>query len=359
MSVMRIRRRSISGLTPAAAAALSAAAVVALSACGTGDAGTTTDDGRLRVTASFYPMQFLAEEIGGRNAEVSTLTKPGTEPHDLELSPRQTGDLADAGLIIYLKDMQPAVDEAIEQSGAEHVVEASEFTTLEKHGSEEDGHGHEEDGHAEDEHAEEGHAEDEHAEDGHAAEEEADGGHEGHDHGDEDGPDPHIWLDPVRYAEVAEGVGEAMAKADPDHAGAYEKNAAELADRLRKLDGQFAAGLENRRTDTFITTHAAFGYVADRYGLVQESIKGLSPESEPSAARMQELQDVAEADGVTTVFFETLVSDKTARTLAGDLDLKTDVLDPIEGVTDKSKGDDYFEIMEANLAALQRALGAT
>lgn len=346
---MRASRRSISGLTPAAAAALSAAAVLTLSACGDGDTGTTTEDGKLRVTTSFYPMQFLAEEIGGRHAEVDTLTKPGTEPHDLELSPRQTGDLADAGLIVYLKDMQPAVDEAIEQSGAEHVVEASEFTTLENHGTEEDGHDH---GHEGDEHAEDEHAEDEHAE------EEADGGHEGHDHGGEDGADPHIWLDPVRYAEVAEGVGKAMAEADPDHAAAYQKNAAELADRLHKLDAAFAAGLENRRTDTFITTHAAFGYIADRYGLVQESIKGVSPESEPSAARMQQLQDIAEDDGVTTVFFETLVSDKTARTLAGDLGLETDVLDPIEGVTDKSKGDDYFEIMDANLAALQNALGA-
>ncbi|AUH45135.1 zinc ABC transporter substrate-binding protein [Streptomyces sp. CMB-StM0423] len=318
---------------------MSAAALLALSACGDGASGTTTEDGRLRVTASFYPMQFLAEEIGGENAEVSTLTKPGTEPHDLELSPRQTGDLADAGLIVYLKDMQPAVDEAIEQSGAEHVVEASEFTSLEKHGGEEEG-----DGHAQD--------------DGGHAEEEADGGHEGHGHGGEGGTDPHIWLDPVRYAEVAEGVGKAMAEADPDHAKAYEKNAAELADRLRQLDGKFAAGLENRGTDTFITTHAAFGYIADRYGLVQESIKGLSPESEPSAARMQQLQDIAADDGVTTVFFETLVSDKTARTLAGDLGLETDVLDPIEGVTDKSRGDDYFEIMEANLGALQKALGA-
>lgn len=331
MSVMKASRRSISGLTPIAAAALSAAAALTLSACGDGASGTTTEDGRLRVTASFYPMQFLAEEIGGANAEVSTLTKPGTEPHDLELSPRQTGELADAGLIVYLKDMQPAVDEAIEQSGAEHVVEASEFTSLEKHGAE--------------------------GADGHA-QEEADGGHEGHDHGGEDGPDPHLWLDPVRYAEVAEGVGEAMAEADPDHAAAYEKNAAKLAERLRTLDREFAAGLENRRTDTFITTHAAFGYIADRYGLVQESIKGLSPESEPSAARMQQLQDIAEDDGVTTVFFETLVSDKTARTLAGDLGLRTDVLDPIEGVTDESKGDDYFSVMEANLGALQRALGA-
>ncbi|CAM5654651.1 hypothetical protein SVIOM74S_08847 [Streptomyces violarus] len=95
-----------------------------------------------------------------------------------------------------------------------------------------------------------------------------------------------------------------------------------------------------------------------RYGLTQEAISGLDPESEPSAARVKELQQEAKADGVTTVFYETLVSDKTAKTLAKDAKLKTDVLDPLEGITDKSRGDDYFQVMEANLKALQAALGA-
>ncbi|WP_419994796.1 metal ABC transporter substrate-binding protein [Streptomyces boninensis] len=329
---MNIRRRLI------APAAIAAAGALALSSCSDSASGTTTDDGKLKVTASFYPMQYLAEQIGGKHAEVSTLTKPGTEPHDLELSPQQTGELADAGLLLYLKDMQPAVDEAIEQAGVEHTVEASKFTSMEKHGTEEDGHGHEHE--AEGEHAEE------------------EGGHEGHDHGEE-GTDPHVWTDPVRYAQMADGVGKAFAKADPDHADAYKKNAKDLEDRLHKLDGQFKDGLKNKKTDTFLTTHAAFGYLADRYGLVQESIKGLDPESEPSAKRMEELHEIAKKDKVSTVFFETLVSDKTAKTFAADLGLKTDVLDPIEGITDKSRGKDYMQVQEANLKALQKALGAS
>jgi zinc transport system substrate-binding protein len=162
----------------------------------------------------------------------------------------------------------------------------------------------------------------------------------------------------VKYAEIAEGVGTAFAKADPDHAADYRKNADALVDRLHALDTEFRDGLKNTKTKVFFTNHASFGYFAERYGLTQEAISGVDPESEPSPARIKELRDEARADGVTTVFYETLVSGKTAKTLADDAGLRTDVLDPIEGLTDRSKGDDYFAVMEANLTALKKALGA-
>jgi zinc transport system substrate-binding protein len=162
----------------------------------------------------------------------------------------------------------------------------------------------------------------------------------------------------VKYAEVAKGVGASLEKADPDNAAAYKKNTAELVKKLDGLHAQFQQGLKNTTTRTFITTHSAFGYLAERYGLDQEGISGMDPESEPSPARVKELQDIAKKDKVTTVFFETLASDKTAKTLAKDTGLKTDVLDPLEGITERSKGTDYIEVMQANLAALQKALGA-
>lgn len=161
----------------------------------------------------------------------------------------------------------------------------------------------------------------------------------------------------MRYSQVAQGVGKAFEKADPDHAADYEKNTAALVKKLGALDTQFKDGLANTRTKVFVTTHAAFGYLAERYGLTEEAINGLDPESEPSAARVKELEKMAEADGVTTVFYETLVSDKTAKTIASDANLKTDVLDPIEGITEKSRGKDYFSVQEANLEALRTALG--
>ncbi|MEU5805497.1 metal ABC transporter substrate-binding protein [Streptomyces sp. NPDC047718] len=323
-------RRLIPSAALAGAVALAA---TALTGCSGAAASGTGKDGRLDVTASFYPMQFLAEQIGGDHVAVVSLTKPGVEPHDLEITPKQTGRLGQSDVVVYLKGLQPAVDEAVAQSGVKAVVDAAALTELEAHGPSGHDHAHAHEG-------EEGHAE------AHA-----------HDHG-ESGADPHLWLDPAKYAEVAKGVGAALEKADPDHAADYRKNTDELVGKLTALDAEFKNGLQNTASRTFITTHAAFGYLAERYGLDQEGISGVDPESEPSPARMKELQELAKKENVSTVFFETLASDKTAKSLATDTGLKTDVLDPLEGITDQSQGADYFEVMRSNLKNLQKALGS-
>ncbi|MEU8830898.1 metal ABC transporter substrate-binding protein [Streptomyces sp900116325] len=313
-------RRLIPTVAVAGAVALG---LTGLSACSTSDAAESKNGDKLDVVASFYPMQFLAEEIGGTHVSVTTLTKPGVEPHDLELSPRQIGGLGDADYILYLKGIQPAVDDAIAQSGVRNSVDAAKLTTLEDHGTETGG--------------------DEH---GHAHE------------GEGAGADPHIWLDPVKYAEVAKGVGKSLEKADPNHAADYRTNTDALLKKLDALNASYKAGLRTTTTKTFITTHSAFGYLAERYGLVQEGIAGIDPETEPSPARIKDIHSIAEKSNATTVFFETLASDKTAKTVAADTGLKTDVLDPLEGITARSKGDNYIEVMQSNLAALQKALGA-
>ncbi|MBX7546998.1 metal ABC transporter substrate-binding protein [Streptomyces sp. NPDC004232] len=318
---MNVRRRLI---PTAALTAVTALGIGTLSACSS-DKAEAANTGKLGVVASFYPMAFLAEQIGGAHVHVTSLTSPGQEPHDLEISPKQIAMLQDSDAVVYLKNLQPSVDDAVAQSPVKTKVDAAALTTLEKHGNEVGGHAASHDSHP----------------------------------GEESGAeDPHIWLDPVRYAQVAQGVGKAFEKADPKHAADYEKNTAALVGKLTDLDKQFKDGLARTKTKVFITTHAAFGYLAERYGLTEEAINGLDPESEPSAARVRDLEKMARADGVSTVFYETLVSDKTARTIAGDAGLRTDVLDPIEGITAKSRGKDYFAVQEANLKALQQALGA-
>ncbi|QJT01570.1 zinc ABC transporter substrate-binding protein [Streptomyces asoensis] len=317
---MNVRRRLISGTAIAAATALG---LGTLSACSSDSAAATNTD-KFDVVASFYPMAFLAEQIGGAHVNVSSLTEPGQEPHDLEISAQQTAALQKSDAVLYLKNLQPSVDDAVAQSEVKTKIDAASLTTLEKHGNEVGGH---------------------------AAE------HDDHENEELSGLDPHIWLDPVRYSQVAEGVGKAFEKADPDHAADYKANTAALVKKLDALNTQFKDGLANTKTKVFVTTHAAFGYLAERYGLTEEAINGLDPESEPSAARVKELEKMAKADGVTTVFYETLVSDKTAKTIASDANLETDVLDPIEGITKKSRGTDYFSVQEANLKALKTALG--
>ncbi|MGV9244775.1 metal ABC transporter substrate-binding protein [Streptomyces sp. NPDC003710] len=316
---MNIRRRLIPGTAVAAAAALG---LGALSACSlTSAAGNT---GKFDVVASFYPMAFLAEQIGGSHVHVTSLTQPGQEPHDLEISARQTAQLEESDAVLYLKNLQPSVDDAVAQSEIKTKIDAASLTTLERHGNEVGGHA---------------------------------AAHDTHQGEESGGRDPHIWLDPVRYAQVAQGVGKAFEKADPKHAADYRKNTAALVRKLDDLDAQYTSGLKTAKGKVFVTTHAAFGYLAERYGLTEEAVNGLDPESEPSAARVRDLERTAKADGVSTVFYETLVSDKTARTIAKDANLTTDVLDPIEGITSQSRGGDYIQVMQSNLKALQTALG--
>ncbi|WP_043676607.1 metal ABC transporter substrate-binding protein [Streptomyces xylophagus] len=317
---MNVRRRHISGIAIAAATALG---LGTLSACSDSAAAANTD--KFDVVASFYPLQYLAEQIGGSHVHVTSLTKPGQEPHDLEISAQQTAALGESDAVLYLKNLQPAVDDAVSQSEVKTKIDAASLTTEEKHGNEVGGHAATHDTSKNDELA---------------------------------GLDPHIWLDPVRYAQVAEGVGKAFEKADPDNAADYRTRTTALVTKLDALNTEFKTGLADTKTKVFITTHAAFGYLAERYGLTEEAINGLDPESEPSAERVKDLEKMAKADGVTTVFYETLVSDKTAKTIAADANLKTDVLDPIEGITKKSRGTDYFSVQRANLKALQTALGS-
>lgn len=322
MTVMNVVRRRL--LIPAAATAAAALGLTTLTACG-GDSAAAGNTDKFDVVASFYPMAFLAEQIGGKYVNVTSLTEPGQEPHDLEISAKQTAALQESDAVLYLKGLQPSVDDAVAQSGLKTKIDASTLTAMEHHGNEVGGHSAE---------------------------------HDEHENEELEGKDPHIWLDPVKYAEVAKGVGAAFEKADPDHADTYKTNTEALVMKLGALNDQFVSGLKDTRTKVFITTHAAFGYLAERYGLTEEAISGLDPESEPSAARVKGLEKMAKADGVTTVFYETLVSDKTAKTIAADANLKTDVLDPIEGITEKSRGKDYFSVQEANLKALRTALGA-
>ncbi|MEV6207116.1 metal ABC transporter substrate-binding protein [Kitasatospora sp. NPDC051914] len=327
--------RPLGGLRRSAkAAALTATALAAaltLTACG-GNSSAQDAGGRLSVVASFYPMEFLASQIGGEHVKVTDLTAAGVEPHDLELTAKQVGTVQKAGAVLYLKGLQPTVDKAVEQSRSKHVVDAAAISPLVDHHLDEDGgeHGGEEaDGHE----------------------------HAGHEHASGPAGDPHIWLDPTRYAAVAKAVGAEFAEADPAHAADYEKNTADLVARLTALDKEFQDGLKGSGSKTFVTSHAAFGYLADHYGLEQIAISGVDPEAEPSPARLAEIQKAAREHGVTTVFFESLVSPALATTVAKDLKLQTAVLDPLEGIKD-GKGD-YFSVMRQNLTNLRTALGAT
>lgn len=293
--------------------------------------GTRTADGRPAVVAAFYPLQFLAERVGGDLVDVTGLTKPGGEPHDMTLTPAQSAEVIDADLVVFEKGLQASVDDAVEQRSAE----AATYDVVPTAKLQDVGH----DGH------------DHGGEDSHE-------GHEGHDHaeGELGDLDPHFWVDPARMADVADELADRLADVDPDHADAYRANASSLRGELERLDSDFSSTLATCSRDTIVVSHDAFGYWS-RYGLEIEPIAGLSPDAEPTPADLARLQDLIRTDGVTTVFGETLVSPKLSETLAKDAGVTTAVLDPVEGLASDSAGADYLSIMRSNLAALKKANG--
>ncbi|WP_035924144.1 metal ABC transporter substrate-binding protein [Kocuria rosea] len=325
-------------LSRALAVPLSLTAALALSSCASGSGDPSAagggSSGTLSVQASFYPLQYVTERVGGDLVQVESLTPAGAEPHDLELSPAAVDGLRTADAVVYLSGFQPAVDDAVAQAAPEHAldavhagVEGEEAHSAEEHGAAEESHG------------------------GEAHSEEAPAGDDGHGHG---GEDPHFWLEPDRLAAVATEVAHELAEVDPDNAETYESNAEELATELAALDEEFAAGLATCERDTIVVSHDAYGYLADKYDLEQVAIAGLDPDTEPSPARLAEIGKVVEAEGVTTVFSESLVNPKVAETLAAEHGIETAVLDPVENQSDESA--DYQQVMRNNLEALRTAL---
>jgi zinc transport system substrate-binding protein len=309
--------------------ALAAVPVIAVAACGgeggSDDSGAAGDG--VGVVASFYPIAEAAARVGGDLAEVTNLTPAGTEPHDLELSPDQVDDLEDADVVFYLgHGFQPAVAEATERRDGT-TVDLLDGIDLQA-GEGDDNQGETDDHQGED------------------------------DHGD-NSVDPHFWLDPRLMADAVGEVEAALVEAAPGDAEAFAVNAREYEAELDALDREMESGLAGCERDEIVTSHAAFHYLARRYGLTQVAIAGLSPETEPDADRLAELADQIEADGVTTVFYETLVSPDVAETLAREAGVETAVLNPLEGLTDDQAeaGDDYVSVMRDNLAALRAALG--
>lgn len=322
------------------AAACAAATALALSACtSTATSGdSSSKDGKLTVMASFYPLQYLAEKIGGEHVSVTSLTPEGAEPHDLELSPKMVDSLSSADAVVYLAGFQSAVDEAIEQQAPKTVIDVSPAAELVE-ASTDANHPSEEEEEATDE-AQSGETE------GHD--------HEGHEHHHDMSADPHFWLDPTRMAKAATLVGDKLAEADSAHADVYKANAKALAEELNTLSDTLVTKTSSCKVKTFVTAHTAFGYLADRTGLTQVGISGLDPESSPSPARLAEIAQIAKEQGVTTIFTEALIDPKVAQTLADDLGITTAVLDPIESQTDASK--DYAATMNSNIDALTKAL---
>jgi zinc transport system substrate-binding protein len=279
-------------------------------------ASSHRDAGHLQVVAAFYPVQEAAQRVGGDLVEVTNLTAPGVEPHDLELTPNQVEAIATADVVLYLGDgFQPAVQDAISDAQGVAVDLLEGMPTVQPPAGSEAGLT----------------------------------------------ADPHVWLDPTLYMKMIDHVRAAFARADAGHAARFSANAEAFTRQISELDVAYRAGLASCRRTTIVTNHAAFGYMASEYGLTQVAISGLAPDEEPSAQRLADLAALVRREGITTIFTEELVSPKVAQTLADEVGVKTAVLHTLEGLTDQelAAGQGYLSQMHENLTTLEAALGCS
>jgi zinc transport system substrate-binding protein len=288
--------------------------ILLISGCRGQEAGA---DGPVHVVASFYPLAYAAQRVGGSLVQVTDLTPPGAEPHDLELTPDQLRSIATADVVLYLGGgFQPAVSDALGDATGRAIDVSNGLRSLPVPAGE--------------------------TEPSLSA-------------------DPHVWLDPTIYSRIVGRIEVALADIDPQGRSRFASNARAFEDELARLDEAYREGLAHCARHEIVTSHAAFGYLAARYGLTQEAISGLTPDAEPTPRRLDDLRTLVEREGVTTIFTEELVSPKVAETLAHETGATTEVLSPLETLTpsETAAGQDYGSVMRDNLAKLQVALGCS
>lgn len=291
-----------------AAAAIAALALLvgALPGCDSG--GSSASGGqRLQVMASFYPVQYLLERLGGDQVRVSTLTRPGAEPHDLELTPQDLVRLQRSDLLVYLKGFQPAVDAAAESAGAA-TLDAAPSAQL-------------------------------------------------HTVAGGKAPDPHFWLDPTRMIAVATAVEQRLSELRPAAAAGFRTRLSALRQDLTALDAAYRSGLASCADRRLVTSHRAFDYLARRYQLQPLGITGLAPQSEPGPSQLAAVIAFARTHHVRTIYSETLLSPAASQAVARDSGAGTAVLDPVESLGTASDGDSYLAVMRSNLDVLRRGQG--
>lgn len=316
---------------------------VFMSGCGAAEQADTSSDNShteetIKVVTTFYPMYDFTKNVAQDLAEVSLLLPAGTEVHDFEPSAKDVAEIQEADVFIYnseeMETWVPSVLDTIDSTEV-LVIDASEGITLIENEAVED--------HNDSDH--------EHAEHTHDHDEE---GQEEHSHA----IDPHIWLDPVLAQEEVNTIKEGLIEADPENEEGYEVNADAYNQKLEALDQEYRGAFQEAENRTFVTQHAAFAYLAQQYDLNQVSIAGLSSEEEPSPAKLAELSELVDQEGMEYIYFEDNSSSKIAETLASEVGVELALLSPLEGVSqaDQDAGVDYIEVMKNNLESLKKSI---
>lgn len=299
-----------------------------LAACGNKDIIKKND--QISIYTTVYPLQYFAERIGGDAVNVQSIYPPGADEHTFDPTQKDMMALADADLFFYIGlGLEGFVENAEKTLKNEHVkmIATADLITEDML---EEGHSHDEEDYEEE-------------------------GHEDHHHGD---VDPHVWISPVLSDVLALSVKEALIEAAPEQKAVFEKNFEALRDDLIKLDREFMEMAETAPTKTFYVSHAAFGYIADTYGLEQIAIAGLNSQSEPSQKQLAALVKEAKEQNVKYILFEQNITSKLTDVIRKEIGAESLLLHNLGVLTqdDIQNKEDYLSLMQRNIKTLKQAL---
>ncbi|WP_290771903.1 MULTISPECIES: metal ABC transporter solute-binding protein, Zn/Mn family [unclassified Exiguobacterium] len=333
-------------IIPALTVAFASASILA--ACGSNTDSSTSDDKKTEIYTSTFATAAIAREIGGNQVNVKMIVPPGADPHSYEPTSKQLTEIAKGDLFLLtgttLEPYSKKIQESLKGTDVRFVETSKDVTLLE---SDATLHAHEEEGHTEEEHAHEEAGHDDHATDEHAHEEEE------HDHGKYD---PHVWLDPVNAKAMARSITVALSKEVPKDKATFEKNLKAFDQQADALDKEFKQAVADGSKKELLVTHAAYGYLAERYGFTQLPIAGISPSDEPSQKQLAALVKEARMHDLKYVAFEETVSPKVARVIQKEIGAKSVTIHNLESVTKSQQNSSYFKLMEENVQTLEQAL---
>lgn len=323
-----------------------AAGTLLLGACGNteGDNASESTDGQLTVFASTFALKSMAEEIGGDRVNVEMVIPSGADPHTYEPTSKKMTQIAEADLFLTIgHDLEPYVESMEKSLEGQNVVFVKTAENVKLLDAADTVHVHEEEGHAEDE----GHSEDEHAN------EEASHSEDEHDHGKYD---PHVWLDPTNAVSMAEAVEAAFSEEAPDYKDEFAERLSTFKDEANALDAELKAAVENGSKSELLVTHAAYGYLAERYGFDQLPIAGLTPSEEPSQQALKRIIEEARLHDLNYIAFEDTVTPKVAEVVKQEIGAESVTIYNLESVTKEQMDKSYFDLMRENVKALETAL---
>ncbi len=309
------------------------ASAIILAACGSNTDSSTSDGKKTEIYTSTFATAAIAREIGGDQVNVKMIVPPGADPHSYEPTSKQLTEIAKGDLFLLtgttLEPYSKKIQESLKGTDVRFIETSKDVTLLESNATL---HAHEEEGHTEAEHAHE---------------------EEGHDHGKYD---PHVWLDPVNAKAMARSITVALSKEVPKDKATFEKNLKAFDQQADALDKEFKQAIADGSKKDLLVTHAAYGYLAERYGFKQLPIAGISPSDEPSQKQLAALVKEARMHDLKYVAFEETVSPKVARVIQKEIGAESVTIHNLESVTKAQQNSSYFKLMEENVQTLKKAL---